>query len=250
MSGDLTPFLASWAYDPDNTLRIVAAEDGRQVLQVRLPLGVEQYELDGRPDGARPFEKESFVEEVEDRVAAHVSHYGSDSEFELGHDDATALHTEGLLFYYRYLLLFQLNDFARVARDTGHNLKLCRLLERYCSDDNDRNAVLQFKPYILRMNAMARAMLSIQNQVRDVAQTVLTKAIQEIESLEEIESPAFQFERIRSINYLRSALRQIDEQASGPINELEAELQKAVDDENYERAAEIRDRLRRMGDSP
>lgn len=248
MGDDLTAFLLGWPYDPDNTLRVVPAGDGRDVLQVRLPLGAEQYELDGRPDGKRPFDKETFVEEIEDRIAAHISHYGSDAEFDLGHDDAVELHSEGLLFYYRYLLLFQMNDFARVSRDTDHNLKLCRLLEKYCSDPSDRNAVLQFKPYILRMNAMARAMISVQNQVHEVARKVLTRAIDDIQALEEIESPAFQFERIRSINYLQSALQQIDAQNAGPEKALETELQRAVDDENYERAAEIRDRLRRMGD--
>lgn len=244
MGIDLTEMLRSWPYDPEQNLRIVSVEDGRQVLQVRLPLGIEQYELDGRPDGKRPYDKESFVEELQDRVAAHVAHYGSDAEFDLGHQECVELHSEGMLFYYRYLLLFQLNDFERVTRDTDHNLHLCRLLEKYCSNEEDRNAVLQFKPYIVRMNAMARAMISIQNEVRDVARKVLANAIEEIESLEEIESPAFQFERIRSVNYLQSALQQIDEEAVGPTQELEKELQRAVDEENYERAAEIRDRLR------
>ena len=244
MSIDLTEVLESWPYNPDENLRIAAARDGRQILQVRLPLGIEQYELDGRPDGKRPFGKETVVEEIQDRVAAHVAHYGSDNEFGLGHEESVDLHSEGMLFYYRYLLLFQLNDFERVSRDTQHNLKLCRLLEKYCTNEEDRNAVLQFKPYIVRMNAMARAMISIQNEVKDVARKVLSSAIEEIESLEEIESPAFQFERIRSVNYLQSALHQIDEETNGPIKQLENELQRAVDEENYERAAEIRDRLR------
>lgn len=244
MDIDLTEILQSWAYDPEQNLRIVAAADGRKVMQVRLPLGIEQYEMDGRPDGKRPFDKDSFVEEINDRVAAHVAHYGSDDEFGLDHEDSEELHNEGMLFYYRYLLLFQLNDFERVTRDTQHNLKLCGLLERYCANEEDRNAVLQFKPYIVRMNAMARAMISIQNEVKDVARSVLANAIKEIEALEEIESPAFQFERIRSINYLQSALQQIDEETGGPVNQLESELQRAVDEENYERAAEIRDRLR------
>lgn len=246
MDRDLTELLRRWPYDAEKNVRIITANDSRNVLQVRLPLGIEQYELDGRPDGKRPHGKETFVEEMQDRIAAHVSHYGSDAEFGIGHDEFEELQNEGLLFYYRYLLLFQINDFERVSRDTQHNLTLCRMLERYCPNEEERNSVLQFKPYVVRMNAMSRAMISIRNEVKDVARKVLSGAIEEIEALEEIESPAFRFERIRSVNYLQSALQQIEAESNGPIQALESELQQAVEEEDYERAAELRDRLRNM----
>ena len=37
----------------------ITLADGREVMQVRLPLGIEQYELSGRPDGHRPHDAES-----------------------------------------------------------------------------------------------------------------------------------------------------------------------------------------------
>lgn len=253
MTKDLTDFLNDWPYDSENTLRIIAADDGREVLQVRQPLGVEQYELEGRPDGARPFGKETVVDELEDRLNNYIEENGSDEQFEIDHEEATLLHNEGLLFYYRYLLLFQLNDFQRVSRDTDHNLRLCNLLEKYGANENDKNAVLQFKPYILRMNAMARAMISIQNKLPDVAKHILESAIEEIRSLDLIESPAFHFEKIRSENYLRSALQQIDDKGESfgqaddnGVDELKQELEQAVENENYERAAELRDQIRNM----
>jgi excinuclease UvrABC helicase subunit UvrB len=244
MSKDLTEILNEWPYDSENTLRIIEAEDGRNVLQVRQPLGIEQYELEGRPDGEQPFDKESVVQEIEDRLSSHVEQHGSDEGFEIGHDEATELHNEGVLFYYRYLLLYQMNDFQRVTRDTEHNLRLCSLLEKYCHNENDRNAVLQFKPYIIRMNAMARSMISIQSDLTDVAREILESAIHEIENLENIESPAFHFERIRSTNYLKSALEQLDEGDDHPSDDLRQELEQAVEEEDYERAAELRDQLR------
>jgi hypothetical protein len=253
MTKDLTDFLNDWPYDSENTLRIIEAEDGREVLQVRQPLGVEQYELEGRPDGLTPFGKDTVVDEIEDRVNQFVEENGSDEQFEIDHDEASMLQNEGLLFYYRYLLLFQLNDFQRVARDTDHNLRLCALLENYAKNENDKNAVLQFKPYILRMNAMSRAMISIQNKLPDVAKHILESAIEEIRSLDVVESPAFHFEKIRSENYLRSALQQIDdkgteygENAGNAVDELKMELEQAVENENYERAAELRDQIRNM----
>ncbi len=257
MGRDLTAMLHEWPYDPDQTMRIIVAEDGRSVLQVRLPLGIEQYELTGRPDGSRPFDRESVVAEMHDRLQTYRELHGTDADFELSHDDCVLLQNEGVLYYYRYLLLFQLNDFVRVTADTEHNLQVCALLESYCESEEDRNAVLQYKPYILRMNAMARAMASVHEHMKEAAEQILNGAIDEIEAMEELESPAFQFERIRSLNYLRSALKQIDERQStgpdsagpestNPRERLESELEKAIEDEEYEKAAQLRDQIRKL----
>ena len=47
---------------PEDDARIIHGENGREVLQVRTPLGIEQYETEGRPDGARPHGMESSLE--------------------------------------------------------------------------------------------------------------------------------------------------------------------------------------------
>ncbi len=227
-------------------VRKIPADDGREVLQVRLPLGIEQYELEGRPDGLHPGGFESVLDEIEADLAQHVEIEGSSAGFEVDRETATRLHGEGLLYYYRYLMLFQINDYDRVRRDTEHNLRLCRLLEQYCPIEEDRNAVLQFKPYILRMNAVARAMLAVNRHARSVAAGILKGAIEEIENLEEIDTAAFRFERVRSVNYLKSALEQIGDQALDAEERLRRQLSEAVEEENYERAAELRDRIRNL----
>jgi excinuclease UvrABC helicase subunit UvrB len=171
---------------------------------------------------------------------------GSEEGFALDHEDSLLLQNEGVFFYYRYLLLFQLNDFERVSRDTAHNLRICELNERFAEDEEDKTNILQYKPYILRMNAMARAMTSIQGQLKEAAQSILEKAIEEINSMQEVDSPAFQFEKIRSVNYLNKALKQVQKQEPDPARKLEMELEEAIAEENYERAAELRDKLKEM----
>lgn len=51
---DLSEFLKHWEYDDQNYVRFFTGADGREIMQVRQPLGIEQYELDGRPDGLHP----------------------------------------------------------------------------------------------------------------------------------------------------------------------------------------------------
>ena len=247
MNGDITNILREWEFDSDNQIRIIQADDGRQVLQVRQPLGMEQYELDGRPDGRQPAGGPTVLEEIRSRLEGHRTSRGSDEGFAIPHDDFLALQNEGLLFYFRYLVLFQIGDFVRSSRDTDHNLALCALVEKYAESDEDRKSLLQYKPYILRMNAISRAMLSLQKEMKSAAVDILKGAISAIEGMGEIDTPAFQFERVRSVNYLKATLKQIREKKASPVESLNFQLTQAVEEEDYERAAVLRDRIRELG---
>jgi len=246
MSADITEILREWEFDSDNQIRIIQAEDGRQVLQVRQPMGIEQYELDGRPDGKKPFGRESILEELQARRETHRSARGTDDGFQISHEDFGALQSEGLLFYFRYLVLFQIGDFVRSSRDTDHNLALFQLVENYVQDDEDRKSILQYKPYVVRMNAISKAMISLHKEMKAAAEDILNGAISTIESMHEIDTPAFQFERVRSLNYLKATLKQIHDKKPSPAEGLKSELQQAIEEEDYERAATLRDRIRAL----
>jgi hypothetical protein len=252
---DLTEIFESWPYNEGRNVRIIVADDGRSLLQVRLALGIEQYEMEGRPDRTRPHGFATVLEYTEDRLRRYIVDHGNDAGFEITTADAEELQGEGVLFYYRYLLLYQLQYFDLVVRDTEHNIHLSDMLERYCPDEDARNAVLQFRPYILRMHAAARAMAIRHGMIDGDAIAILEEAIASIQGLEEIESPAFQFEQVRSANYLRSMVRTIVGETDGETDEggdespsrLEAELREAIEHEDYERAAHIRDQMRGGG---
>jgi hypothetical protein len=244
MSTDITDLLREWEFDSDNQIRIVQADDGRQVLQVRQPLGIEQYELDGRPDGRKPFDRDTALEEFQARLESYRTSHGTEDGFTISHDDFDILQGEGVLFYFRYLVLFQIGDFARTVRDTGHNLGLFTLVERFGDNDDDRKEMLQYKPYVVRMNAIARAMISLHKEMKDAAEEILQSAISDIEDMNSIDTPAFQFERVRSLNYLKATLSQIHDKKSSPVDALKTELTAAIDEEDYERAAQLRDRIR------
>jgi len=250
VSGDITDILREWEYDSDNQIRIIQAEDGRQVLQVRQPLGIEQYELDGRPDGKRPFGRDTVLEEFRSRLENYTASHGSDEGFSVTREDFASLQSEGLLFYFWYLVLFQIGDFVRTSRDTEHNLGLFSLVEKYGESEDDRKELLQYKPYVLRMNAISRAMISLHKEMRSAAEEILNSAISVIESMPEIDTPAFQFERVRSLNYLKATLKQIHEKSASPAEALKRDLQRAIDDEDYEQAAALRDRIRSLDEGP
>ena len=121
-------------------------------------------------------------------------------------------------------MLFQIGDFVRTARDTEHNLGLFSLVEKYGESDEDRKELLQYKPYVVRMNAIARAMISLHKEMKSAAEDILTSAISAIEGMREIDTPAFQFERVRSLNYLKATLKQIHDKKDSPLEALKSEL--------------------------
>jgi hypothetical protein len=243
-SADIRNILQSWPYHPDNDARLTQGEDGRDILQVRTPVGIEQYELDGRPDGTRPHDCESALEyylhQLEDAKAG-----GRDSRFKLGKRECNELFSEGTLYYFRYLRLFQLKDWKRTVRDTGRNLRVFDLVHQFARREEDRLFLEKWRPYIIRVNASAGAMLELEKHAYDEALRIANEGIDKIEGLDELGDETFEFERARSVAALRELASQI--QRNRPLSELEQleqQLRRAIERQEFERAAQLRDKIR------
>ena len=242
---DLRQALDEWPYDPDNHIRRVRCADGREVLQVRLSLGLEQYELTGRPDGLRPNGCESLLDYHLERLT------GLGGEFSLNPEECAELFSEAMQYYYRYLNLFQIRDWVGTLRDTTRNLQLFDFVHQYAVREEDQNYLEQWRPYILRLHATAAAMIQVEGGTHAVAVEVLQKAIQQIESLEDREDQTFQFERKRSLLTLRELVRQIEKSRPvPPLERLERELRNAIELQNFEQAAQLRDQIKALKNNP
>ncbi|MBN1418143.1 MAG: UvrB/UvrC motif-containing protein [Planctomycetes bacterium] len=239
---DLSPILRAWPYEPGSAVRKIDGLDGRPKLQVRTPLGIEQFEFDGRPDGLRPEGCESWLEHYRRRADA-------EERLSLSPEECGRLQEEGVLYYQRYLLFYQIGEYALCVRDTARNLALAAFLETYAARDEDRESVAQYRAYILRMNAMARALDLAREGKRIDAREIIERGIREIEDLPEMQNPVFQFEKMRSLRALRETAGDLDKERSVKrATHLRRALEAAVRDEDYERAARIRDALRAIED--
>jgi hypothetical protein len=248
-SVDLRSLLDAWPHDPDENVRIIRGHDGREIMQVRLPLGMEQYELDGRPDGRRPHGMASALDYQLRRLALAQAK-GREDRFELTSDDCTELFEEGTLYYYRYLSLFRIKDWKRTLRDTTRNLRLFDFVQRYAAREEDRFYLEKWRPYLVRMNAVAAAMIDLEQGHHDRALGLIRSTIQRIEALEAIEDETFKFEQQRSVLALRELAAQLEQ--TRPLSRrerLERELRAAVEKQEFERAAQLRDRIRALRDA-
>ena len=245
-SADLRRILKAWPYDPEHDARIVHGEDDRELLQVRTPLGIEQYEMDGRPDGLRPHGMESALD-YHLRCLNQAKFAGREAEFELSPEECAELFQEGTLYYFRYVRLFQLKDWTRTVRDTTRNLSAFDFLHRYAHREEDQQYLEKWRPYVLRVHACAAAMLEVDKGAYDEASKVIRMAIRNVEALEDLDDETFTFERDRSVTALRELEAQI--QKNRPLSELqklEHQLRRAIDTQEFERAARLRDRIREL----
>lgn len=248
MSKDIALILGSWEYNASEvTVRKILGVDGREKLQMRLDLGVLQMETDGRPDGKTPNGCDSLLEYCQQRLQRYKERHGGTEGFELSGDECSDLKQEAMQYYYRYLSLFHLCDYLDVIRDTEHNLRLFDLIREYAVEDSDRLSLEQFRPYVLMMNTRARACLSLDERDFDRALDQINDGVGRIEDfLREVDREEM-IESCREIVFLQEWSERIrNNRPLSDADRLRRELRLAVEAENYERAAQIRDQIREL----
>jgi hypothetical protein len=242
MFNDISHILDNWKYNEhDINVRLIHGVDGRQKLQMRIDLGVLQMELDGRPDGKRPRGHDSYLDYFRSRAVTFAR--TKSNAFLLSPMDCFKLQQEAVQYYHRYLALMKLSDFPRVSRDTRRNLRVFDFVEKYAENDEIIWQFQQYRPYVIMMNTRATASMELQNNNFEQALALIRNAIKKIELYNEkweervgLENPELEF--------LQYWIDEISEQK--PMSEeekLNKELEKAIDDENYEKAIILRDKL-------
>ena len=251
MSKDIAPALEGWDFAPGELqVRIVPGFDGRDKLQVRLDLGLYQMELEGRPDGSRPFDADSLLDHLEARARDAVA--AAEEPPNLAPEELGELMREGVQFYHRYVALFHLERFDLVARDTARNLRLFAFVGRHAARQQDRLLFDQYRPYVLMMHARALGMQSIGRGDHRAALGHIDEGIEAILGfLRDYDQEANQ-ESCRELALLKAWRQQVEgERPIGPVEQLERQLDLAVALEQFEEAARLRDQVRRLrGESP
>ena len=248
MPKDISDILEGWEYDPyEINVRLVQGKDGREKIQLRLDLGLLQMELDGRPDGKHPFKMDSLFDYYRKLEKKSIAKFGNADHFKLDLDDLLKLQQESLQYYHRYLCLFQLEDFERAERDTARNLDVIDFVIRYGDNDDDVWNLVQYWPYIKMMNTRARAALKLQHKEYDEALSIIKEGIEEIRDYylsNEIEESD---DDISEISFLENWADSImDSRPLTSRQKLELQLERAINKQEFEEAAKIRDKLRTM----
>ena len=245
---DITQLLRSWPYEPGRIIaKRISGDDGRPKLQVRLDLGVLQMEMQGRPDGLEPEGFESLLAYQQDRLERYIEQTGGPEGFVLGPDEARALREEAVQYYHRYVGLFALADFEGVIRDTTRNLEVFALCRDYAAEEPDRTVLEQFRPYVIMMRTRAQAEHAMATEQSKEALGAIDAGLAELKTIFEQAGHADLYDQANEVQLLRGMRDALVPRLPGSQRvELQERLRGALDAENYELAAILRDELRMM----
>jgi hypothetical protein len=270
VSFDISSILGDWPYRPDEiTVRIVDGDEGRRKIQLRLDLGILQMEFDGRPDGRRIHECDSWFEFHVRRQKEHDKANPDSAPYVLEPEDCQELLREGVQYYHRYLSFWHLGLYELCARDTERNLRLFSFVREHARDERIRLEFDQWRPYVTMMHARAVATPLVELEQWEAAVNVLDAGIRGIEQFLADYNQKEKASQVGELAFLQRWKQEILEKAPpaasksadaatestvvappDPIAQVRADLARAIKEERYEEAARLRDDLRRLEDPP
>jgi hypothetical protein len=241
---DITSLLQGWEFDPSQPLvRRIQAEDGRDLLQMRVDLGLLQLETTGRPDGEKP---EGFSTYYDFLVSA-AFHEGPD--FALDAARQVEVDREFFQFYHRRICWLKLSEYGLAALDAEHSL---RLMDFSTANATDREWALmheQYRPFVMFHGVQATALTKLEADDPEAAVAVIDGGLDGLQAIFVQHDAAEQFDEDVFVVKLREMRESIKSQFHlGPS--LAEQLKQAIAAEQYELAAKLRDRLANSGREP
>jgi hypothetical protein len=236
---DIDHVLRHWDYDPSEiSVRLVESADGREVLQMRVELGVLQLEVEDRPDGTRPGGAESYY----DYLLGLALHEGDG--FTMTDEHCAEADREFIQYYHRRICWLALREYRRAVKDADHNLAFMDFAARHSTNREWLSSHEQYRPFILFHRTQAAALAELEDVGPESAIREVNQGIERIRAhFDQMgDDEAFENdEMVGRLVELREALR--DQYHVGPT--LEEQLAEAVAAEEYERAAQLRDQIAR-----
>lgn len=226
-------------------VREVRARDGRLVIQVRIELGLIQMEQEGRPDGERPHGFATYLEYLKSRAKS-----GGTKDWAMSPEHCTEADREFVQYYHRRVAWLALSRFDLALRDADHSLDLMDFVSRHGMNESYIVAHERLRGLVLFHRTQAAAALALEQRKPEEALDMLLQGEESLrrhqldwtarheEELPDetlIEQLKFQEKEIRKNFAIGKTLRE--------------QLAEAIESEDYERAAMLRDVLKDRGEA-
>jgi len=246
--------LEDWSFEPQSlSVRMTQGRDGREIIQMRVDMGILQMEIVGRPDGDQPEGFDTYFDYLNDQVLYHGE------EFSMSDDQCNEVDREFVQFYHRRICWLKLQEYELAVEDADHTLGLMDFCQRHSPEEQWTVSHEQYRPFVMfhRTQAAALAALERAEGTADEAAVVsaesamheINQGLERMRSLFEQHDAEDHFdddELVARLTELRESLRE-EYKVGRTIHE---RLADAVASEEYELAAKIRDELSRRDDYP
>jgi hypothetical protein len=252
MDFDISDILRKWDYEPGNVaVRKFVGHDGLEKIQLRVDLGLLQMNAKGRPDGKKPMGHPSWLHVYQKRLQQfRRAHQGGEEGFSLSPDDCVKLQVEALQYHHRSICQLQLGDHAEVTRDTERNLQVFDFVGRYAETPELAWSLQQFRPQLLMMHTRAVAMPLLEAKDFGAAIRHIQDGLHLIRQFYHEHERDDLLEDSHEVLSLQDWLQDVEQQRPLSARErLQRQLARAVEREDFERAARLRDKLKEM-DTP
>lgn len=228
--------LRAWAYEPNAVnVRKARGLDGRDVLQMRIEMGILQLETTGRPDGDRPEGHATYfdyllqeAERQEHLVLSEAQCAEADREF--------------VQFYHRRICWLAIRHFEQAVQDADHTLGLMDFCRDHSPDEAWTMNHEQYRPFVMFHRTQAATLQSLE---ADDAELAIEEVNQGLEQLRQFfaefdaDEDYDEHELVERLIELRESVR--EKFAVGRT--LQEQLGDAIAAEQYELAARLRDKL-------
>jgi hypothetical protein len=253
MRHDLDEVIKGWRFDPEcggYQAREVRAQDGREALQVRVELGLLQLEVTGRPDGVRPHGFDSYFDYL-CHIAAReeAALRGAPRGFSMSREQCAELDREFIQLEHRRMAWLALGRHDRAIQDAEQTMALMDFVHWHGIDLDYVASHEEYRGIVLFDRALAATALALERNRPAAAIDAVRDGIERLITHQQVwweEHDASESPNPALVERLRKIAHRIREKYLVKRT-LREQLALAVEREDYEQAARLRDQIQAEG---
>ena len=234
MSQDIDAVLSAWPRQADEVqTRLIAAGDGREVLQIRIDLGLLQLEVSDRPDGERPHGFPTYFAYLKSLAERR------NKPLVLNEQQCAEADREFVQYYHRRVGWLSLRRFDSAVADADHTLAFMDFVRDHSPAEEYTRAHEQYRGFVLFHRTQAAAAAAVEREKPEEAIDEIRAGLNHLRSQPGSENET-ESEMIQTLERMEQSLREMH----GIDATLREQLERAIAAEEYEAAARLRDALR------
>ena len=241
MNQDIDFALEGWDYKPGLVqARLVQGRGGRQVIQMRVDLGILQIETAAKPDGTKPHGQATYLAYLQEQGRSADKTGGS---LVLSEEQCQEADREFLQYYHRRICWLALRSYARAIADADHTLALMDFVKAHAPSDEYLQAHEQYRGFVIFQRTQAAAALQVEKSSPESALDEIRLGLEDLRVFFAAFDMEDEMDEDGMVQHLRKVEQSLREEYKIQAT-LHEQLAQAVADEDYEAAARLRDALK------